>query len=916
MSKIERTNAWKQGAAIAAIVVGMTSMSTTILAQTTDGLRDEERSLQDGNSPAKDSDIVVTGTLLRGIAPTGSSVIGVDRNQIEATGAGSTNQLLSNLPQAVNFFNSVPIPGGAGTLPSLSSNARVPINRVSLRNLPGGNTSGGPQTLLLIDGHRVVGAGIGQVAVDADVVALGAIERVEAITDGGSAIYGSDAVGGVINFITRKRFDGVKVDGRIGYADDYTSYDTSVTVGRDWGAGSVYVAYDFSKHDAIFGRDRDYIKSIDWTTGIPTGRQCAPGNVSTPLAPATPVVYGLPGLTTTINACDLGEDQTFIPSEVRHSVFGGLTQELSPGLTFEMRAFYTKRESESNAGPFRATVTVSPSSPFYRPIDAAPGASQSVQFSYEPVSNNFSATQESELKTWGVTPALTIDLGHNWQVRALASYGESTTTYRNREVNLALQSAAASSTSATSAINPYDIASTPNKALLDSLLNNFNIGIGRNRYQNYRLIADGTLLALPGGEVRVAIGAEYGITDYRVRRTNSNFVMQPYSSYHQAVKSVFGELAIPIFGADNGGPGMEELTLAGSARYDEYNDFGDTFNPKLGITYKPLEWLTVRANWGKSFNAPSAADQLGVFTSTARLLPAGLVPPPTGVTTPTGSTSILLGGTVAGLRPQNSTNWSIGGEIAPDFVPGLRLTATYYHIRFKDIIAAPQNSVSITPFYRDFPDLYITNPTNAQVLAFTDQVPGGLAIAQAAIASGQPVGVLIDQRVRNLGVAIAAGVDFGAYYRTDTSFGSLDASIAGNVQTTRTTQVNRTAAVINDLAAGGVANPRTRFSATLGATIGKLRAQATLNHTSGYELLPAPTLINQTNVGSFNVANLYVRYDFKGKGLAEDLSLTLNVNNLFDQNPPVLRQNGGQGYNTASGVTIGRFFQLGISKKF
>jgi len=138
-------------------------------------------------------EVVVTGTLLRGIAPTGTNLIDVSQADVQATGAVSTNDLIAKIPQLSNF-NTVPVPG---------SNFGQPIVSTNIRNL---GASGGTTTLVLLDGHRLVGQGILQTYADPSIIPPGVIERVEVVPDGGSAIYGSDAIGGVINFITRKHF--------------------------------------------------------------------------------------------------------------------------------------------------------------------------------------------------------------------------------------------------------------------------------------------------------------------------------------------------------------------------------------------------------------------------------------------------------------------------------------------------------------------------------------------------------------------------------------------------------------------------------------------------------------------------------------------------------------------------------------
>jgi iron complex outermembrane receptor protein len=154
---------------------------------------------------------VVTGTLIRGAGPVGSYEITAGPETIEAQGAVTANDLLSTIPQVSNLFNTVP-----GSLLNIAPN-QIQVVTPNLRNLTP-QTGSSSSTLVLIDGHRIAGVGVTQSAVDPDVIPTGAIERVEIVVDGGSATYGTDAVGGVVNFITRKRYDGLQVDAHYGDA--------------------------------------------------------------------------------------------------------------------------------------------------------------------------------------------------------------------------------------------------------------------------------------------------------------------------------------------------------------------------------------------------------------------------------------------------------------------------------------------------------------------------------------------------------------------------------------------------------------------------------------------------------------------------------------------------------------------------
>jgi iron complex outermembrane receptor protein len=190
-------------------------------------------------------EIIVTGTLIRGTAPVGSSSISLGVADLESSGAISSNALLASIPQVTNYFNRVPV-SDLGIAVN-----QIQVSRPNLRNISGNNASSSA-TLILVDGHRLASAGVNQASIDPDLIPTGAIERVEVVTEGGSATYGADAVAGVINFITRRKFDGVNVGGSFGFAKNYWQYDGSLTAGKTWENGSAYISYSYNKSDSLF----------------------------------------------------------------------------------------------------------------------------------------------------------------------------------------------------------------------------------------------------------------------------------------------------------------------------------------------------------------------------------------------------------------------------------------------------------------------------------------------------------------------------------------------------------------------------------------------------------------------------------------------------------------------------------------
>src|SRR3954469_14017799 len=183
--------------------------------------------------------VVVTGTNIRGAQPTGSNLITVDRAAIETTGAQNVVQLMANVPGITNFGNAAATGGNSDGAGGFAP---------AIHNIGGGSSSA---TLVLINGHRFPTQGLTEAQADPTVIPASALERVEVLPDGASSIYGSDAVAGVINFITRKNFTGLETNAQYGFADHYSSFGASALWGTSWGSGSVLMDYDYGSRSNL-----------------------------------------------------------------------------------------------------------------------------------------------------------------------------------------------------------------------------------------------------------------------------------------------------------------------------------------------------------------------------------------------------------------------------------------------------------------------------------------------------------------------------------------------------------------------------------------------------------------------------------------------------------------------------------------
>jgi outer membrane receptor protein involved in Fe transport len=256
-------------------------------------------SSNDGETHNKNGldEITVTGTHIRGTKNSPSPVLVFTRDDIDATGANTLQQFLQSLPQ--NF-------GGASENTIGSIAAKSQTNNTVNGSAPNLRGLGADATLVLIDGHRVAPGNSDGSFVDISMIPLTAIERVEIVTDGASAIYGADAVGGVVNIILRGEFNGVESRVQYGSVTTGTMHDIQVgqTVGHDWTDGSGVLSYQYADQTPLSAASRDYLQGV--------------------LLPF-----------------DL------LPQQVQNAAFANIHQEVSSGFDLNGDAMYSRRSTDS-----------------------------------------------------------------------------------------------------------------------------------------------------------------------------------------------------------------------------------------------------------------------------------------------------------------------------------------------------------------------------------------------------------------------------------------------------------------------------------------------------------------------------------------------------------------------------------------
>jgi iron complex outermembrane receptor protein len=830
-------------------------------------------------------EVVITGSSIRGVPPTGSDLISVTREDIQIIGAANTPDLLATVPQ-LNSFNTAPAPslGGFGSFAP------------GLRNLPAN------ATLPLMNGRRLVGAAANETNPDYPLLPALAVERIEVVADGASSVYGSDAVAGVVNFITRRKVSGVEISANYGAADEYSAGHLGVIGGWDWDGGSVVVAYQYSENSNLLAGDRDYrLQDFRPFGGIDTrGTSCPAPNV---LANTTffAVYYAAPTLApNTRNFCDNGAVADLLPATQLHSLFASARQDIGERVTLWADVLYTDRHDELRVAPAGQAVFIANTNPFFQ---APPGSGATltyVQFRPDNLIGADHFTNTDDRMVGNSSFGLDYRLPRDLNLSVYGTFGWADNDAFIPSINTAALSAAAAGTTPATALDPFGTGTAPGvvAAILDS---STDVAI-EQRTSLGAVKLDGPLFDLPGGSLRFAVGAELRRETFEQRGFVG--VTAVPENLERDITSVYGELFIPIFGQGNAAPFMHSLALSISGRYDDYSDFGSTSNPKIGVNWEPVEGVTLRGSYGTSFRAPGLR-QVGATVGAYYLSAADSAvfandPTRGGAQV---ATVYLLGGN-SNLQPEEADTYSLGISVNPVALPDLRASLTYYSVEYTDVIGTPTAAMVFTD--PTFTSIVYRNPSPVQLAALVALgAPVNLPTPLPAI------GNVLDLRLNNFGIRETDGLDFDVNYRWTTGFGSVFADLAGNYVLNFDSQLSPGSPVTDGLRLGV---PRWTARATLGVDMGAVSLFGFVNHRAGNRNnFTTPTGVDSYKADGYTTVDLRASWTLPDSGWTKGAVIAVQVNNLFDQEPPFFPATDGIGgtYNP-----IGRFVAINLRKSF
>lgn len=613
-----------------ALATGMAvGLTGTALAQDQD--QDEDAAVLDR--------VEVTGSRIKRADIEGASpVFVIQREEIERSGLTSIGDLLQDLPIAGAALNTQFNNGGNGE------------TRLDLRNL------GSNRVLVLMNGRRFVSnlAGI----VDLNNFPVAVIKRIEILKDGASAIYGSDAISGVVNIITRDDFEGMQANAYIGQYEgendgEIQAYDFSVGTTSD--RGSVFFNASYVKNSPVFAGDRRISAEPQFGTansfgssGTPQGRFGAasqgsfgltsdpganvfgPGGIGAAAFRPGDYSFGAPG--SGADRFNFAPQNYLLTPQTRTNIFTQASYDVTDNVRLRVEASFNNRKSDQLLAPtplflglfgnnLAANINVAADAAFNpfgvellasswllgrRLIEAGPRIFRQDNDSYR-----FGAGLEGSFEAF--------DRYFDWDVNYV--FGEIDQADRNTgEVNVQRVQAALSGSACRDDINGDgcvelnvfggqgpDGLGTITPAMLNYILFSGNEGAG-NQILDYTANLTGEIFEMPAGPLAFAVGYEhreeegFDSPDALVSAgITSGNARQPTSG-NFSVDEFYLELAVPLL---SGVTGAERLDLSIASRWSDYDTFGDTINSKIGIEWQPIDDLLLRATFSEGFRAPS-----------------------------------------------------------------------------------------------------------------------------------------------------------------------------------------------------------------------------------------------------------------------------------------------------------------------
>ncbi|MCW5547366.1 MAG: TonB-dependent receptor [Opitutaceae bacterium] len=869
----------------------------------------------------------VTGSLIPIAADTPAIPVSVI-SALDIRQSGVAGDLLQVLKKTEPFFY------GANNIGSengnIGSGASIGGSAVALRNRA---------TLVLINGRRAavspVTASGGATFVDVSLIPVSAVERIEVLSDGASATYGSDAVSGVVNVILKTNYRGAEIGGRYGFSPndgDYAERSYHGVFGAGTDKTQITLSTEWKRSDPLIQKDRPFSTPVfvspTFAGSVNIGNDfyllnpslnAPPANLN--LTPSELVVQGIyqgpMGQGDIQNFFDVSQYPTMLIDAQRRSIVAAIDHRFTDTISLFGDYIFTTTRTKSvlNAQPLAlAAAATNPNNPFNGTVIA--------RNRLLPFPRIFDTENFAQRGVVGAKGAL----NEKWAFEAAANFNRTVTKLRT--FNL-IDAAAYTAAINNLTFNPF--ARTQAPGVVESF-----VGVSFRDYVSeligFDLRVTGELLDLPGGPLTAAFGADTRreALDFKNDRFDSAggwlgaTPRQPYAAT-STTDGFFAEFRVPVFDRANAISGFHRLELSIAARKELYNLTTDPFVPKYSLRWLPFsDEFALRGTVSESFSAPTLfsltgpvavgfSAQTNIFRFDYNGNPLNVQTGPRQYRTQSGSNP--------NLRPSESRNWTAGVVWSPaGKLRGLELSVDWFEVDERDLIG----NIPVGIIINSVEQLGPASPYASQVRFGVSQA------GETYFGTGTPVttpgqmsdrasdSVWITNQFTNIAGVWQSGADLKVGYSHDTgSWGALSGRLSLIYLNEYFIQTLPTSAPFDFAGSysGTSLYPRWRAFLNLGWRYKGWTVGLNGSFVPGLDDVASP---GTPRVASYRAFDARVGYDFGGSAnrWLAGLSLNLGVNNAFNKFPPFIASEADQQADINSYDPIGRFLYVEANYKF
>lgn len=825
------------------------------------------------------------------------------RSDIERSGAQTLGELLKFVPAVIGNSTSTAISnGGDGTA------------TVTLRGLPASNT------LILVNGRRVANDGLAGESVDLNSISPAAVERVEILKDGASAIYGSDAIAGVVNIIMKRDFHGVLAESHYGEASrgDLTTTTQTLQYGTGFRDGGLFFSASHYEQEPLFSRDRGVSRSADTRAlGGSDQRSSATPDARVVLPDGRTLIADAAGGYRPATGEDLFDFQAFTSAVVpmrRSSLYANTSYDLNEQVTTLLELTYLRTSANATLAPtpvFTAfeqnPITIAADNPF-NPfgVELTDVRRRLVEFPARQQRNEAEVARVSAIVE-GLYADWHWDAGYSW------SRNEASETVTNLVDADRLARAVGSPDQCRGPaidgcvpVNLLGSAGSIGQEQIDYLLLDGEVS-GYSTLSSATINLSNALLDLPAGRGDFALGFEFRQEATAKRPAprlaatdtigGSNFEA---TRGQRKILELYAETRLPLWRSHAGGRSLE---LEAALRQSNYSDFGASTNPKLGLKLQLGPSLALRGGYARGFRAPSlnelyeGGSEHQAFISDPCTLAAnvGVLPGCSQQADPTRNQFLTVRGGNPDLDAETSESFSAGLIWTPTAIAGLRLAADLFQIEQQDVVSSSAQ--------------FIVNQ-NAQDGSFGANV----------IRDAQGNLVRVEANNINVGRRRIQGADLGLSYhfpRRGWGQWSLTGSAAYIheylAQVDAGAQEVDLAGSFRDEASEGLGGiPEWKWQLGLQWHRERWRASYDIHHVSAMrEQVPGSN--RSRSINSWTVHDLQLSYNFD---VFEGLRLTLGLDNVLDAAAPLAASAFNDNIDARTHELKGRFWYTRLSQRF